>query len=43
MPEGRDDATLEKRRLWLAEICREQGFRFSDRLHIQLWGSKRGV
>lgn len=43
MPEGRDNATLEKRRLWLAEICREQGFRFSDRLHIQLWGSKRGV
>lgn len=43
MPEGRDDATLEKRRTWLAETCRDHGFRFSDRLHIQLWGSKRGV
>lgn len=43
MPEGRDDATLELRRTWLAEICRDQGFRFSDRLHIQLWGDKRGV
>ncbi len=43
MPEGRDDATLMHRRTWLAEICRDQGLRFSDRLHIQLWGSKRGV
>ncbi len=43
MPEGRDSSTLAKRRRWLAEICRDQGFRLSDRLHIQLWGSKRGV
>ncbi|MGJ8676311.1 MAG: 7-carboxy-7-deazaguanine synthase QueE [Akkermansiaceae bacterium] len=43
MPEGRDEATLEKKRLWLADICRSQNFRYSDRLHIQLWGSKRGV
>ncbi len=43
MPEGRDDAALQKRRLWLAELCRDKNYRFSDRLHIQLWGSKRGV
>ena len=43
MPEGRDDETLQKRRLWLADICRDQNYRYSDRLHIQLWGSKRGV
>ena len=43
MPEGRDEATLNRRRLWLADICRDQGYRFSDRLHIQLWGAKRGV
>ena len=43
MPEGRDEVTLQKRRLWLADICRDQGYRFSDRLHIQLWGAKRGV
>jgi len=41
--EGRDEATLQQRRLWLADLCRDQGYRFSDRLHIQLWGSKRGV
>ena len=43
MPEGRDEKSLQQRRLWLADICRDQGFRYSDRLHIQLWGSKRGV
>lgn len=43
MPEGRTPQQLQERRLWLADICRDQGFRFSDRLHVQLWGSKRGV
>ncbi len=43
MPEGRTEAALQNKRLWLADICRDQGYRFSDRLHIQLWGSKRGV
>ena len=43
MPEGRTPEALTRRRLWLADICRDQSYRFSDRLHIQLWGSKRGV
>ena len=43
MPEGRTEEVLQKRRLWLADLCRDHGYRFSDRLHIQLWGSKRGV
>lgn len=43
MPEGRTEEALQKRRLWLADVCRDHGYRFSDRLHIQLWGSKRGV
>ena len=43
MPEGRDEATLHNRRLWLADLCRDHGYRFSDRLHVQLWGAKRGV
>ena len=43
MPEGRTEEALQTKRLWLADICRDQGYRFSDRLHIQLWGSKRGV
>jgi hypothetical protein len=42
MPEGRTPAALAERRLWLAGQCRDLGYRFSDRLHLQLWGSARG-
>ena len=43
MPEGTDPARLAERARWLAEICKQEGFRFSPRLHIDLWGSRRGV
>ena len=43
MPEGTDAAALHERALWLAEICKEEGFRFSPRLHVDLWGNRRGV
>ncbi len=43
MPEGRTCAELDRHAAWLAETCRELGFRFSDRLHIRLWGDRRGV
>ena len=43
MPEGRTAAELNRNAPQLAELCRELGFRFCDRLHIRLWGDKRGV
>ena len=43
MPEGRTCEQLDRHAAWLAEICRDLGYRFSDRLHIRLWGDKRGV
>ena len=43
MPEGRDQTTLEQRRIWLADTCKSLNYRFSDRLHVHLWGAKRGV
>ncbi len=43
MPEGRNIAELDATAAWLAERCRDLGIRFSDRLHIRLWGDKRGV
>jgi 7-carboxy-7-deazaguanine synthase len=43
MPEGTDPERLRERALWLAEICKEEGFRFSPRLHVDLWGNRRGV
>jgi 7-carboxy-7-deazaguanine synthase len=43
MPEGIDAETLNSRGAWLAEICKEYGYRFSPRLHVLLWGNKRGI
>jgi 7-carboxy-7-deazaguanine synthase len=43
MPEGTDRDTLRQRGLWLAEVCKQEGYRFGPRLHVELWGDKRGV
>jgi 7-carboxy-7-deazaguanine synthase len=43
MPEGTSVEVLRERSLWLAEICKEEGFRFSPRLHVDLYGNQRGV
>ncbi|TAG10556.1 MAG: 7-carboxy-7-deazaguanine synthase QueE [Verrucomicrobia bacterium] len=43
MPEGRTANRLDENATWLAEQCKQHGMRFSDRLHIRLWGERRGV
>jgi len=43
MPEGIDADVLRARGQWLVEIVKQEGFRFSPRLHIELWGNRRGV
>lgn len=43
MPEGRTSTELDMTAPWLAEICRDKGYRFCDRLHVRLWGDRRGV
>jgi 7-carboxy-7-deazaguanine synthase len=43
MPEGTNRDALRERGLWLAEVCKQHGFRFSPRLHVELWGDRRGV
>ncbi len=43
MPEGIDDSTLRARSQWLVELCKAHGYRFCPRLHIQIWGARRGV
>jgi len=43
MPEGRDGATLNERSIWIAEICKQYGYRYSPRLHVLLWGDRRGI
>ena len=43
MPEGLVEEELNKRRRWLMELCTEQGYNFTDRLHIIAYGDTRGV
>ncbi len=43
MPEGTDRERLRERSMWLAEVCKQEGFRFSPRLHVDLYGNLRGV
>jgi 7-carboxy-7-deazaguanine synthase len=43
MPEGVDPAVLRERGAWLADICKREGFRFSPRLHVELFGNRRGT
>jgi len=43
MAEGRSPQELHARSRWLAERCVELGLRFTDRLHIHLWGDTRGT
>jgi 7-carboxy-7-deazaguanine synthase len=43
MPEGVDRDRLRERGQWIAEVCKQEGFRYSPRLHVDLWGDKRGV
>ncbi len=43
MPEGRNVEELDKVAAWLAERCRDLNIRFSDRLHVRLWGDTRGT
>jgi 7-carboxy-7-deazaguanine synthase len=43
MPEGVQSEALQARGGWLADICRERGFRFGMRLHILLYGNTRGT
>ncbi|HEY1240576.1 MAG TPA: 7-carboxy-7-deazaguanine synthase QueE [Bryobacteraceae bacterium] len=43
MPEGTDPDRLRERGIWLAEIAKAEGFRFTPRLHVELWGNRRGV
>ncbi len=43
MPEGIDGAVLRERGLWLAEIAKRAGFRYSPRLQVDLWGNRGGI
>lgn len=43
MPEGTDAAILHERSQWIVEVCKQRGYRFCPRIHVLLWGARRGV
>lgn len=43
MPEGKTDAELSEKRLMVSKLCVDNGYNYTDRLHIINYGSKRGV
>jgi 7-carboxy-7-deazaguanine synthase len=43
MPEGITSETLSERGEWVAELCKTHGYRFGPRLHVYLYGHRRGV
>lgn len=43
MPEGVSPEVIHERSQWIVEACKVHGYRFSPRLHIDLWGNKRGT
>jgi organic radical activating enzyme len=43
MPEAADREQLRARSLAVAEAAKARGYRFSSRLHLELWGGRRGT
>lgn len=43
MPQAQTRSKLEESRHAVVDLCIKYGFRFSDRLHMTLWGERRGV
>ncbi|HVU33534.1 MAG TPA: 7-carboxy-7-deazaguanine synthase QueE [Opitutaceae bacterium] len=43
MPEGTTIDRIRARAGWLAELCKARGYRYAHRLHIELYGNKRGT
>jgi 7-carboxy-7-deazaguanine synthase len=43
MPQGTSHEELARRGAWLVEVCKQHGFRYCPRLHIELYGNKRGM
>jgi len=43
MPEGRDSENLNRRSQSLVEVCKANGYRLCQRLHVDLFGNERGT
>ncbi len=43
MPEGTTLDAIRAKAGWLGELCKARGYRYAHRLHIELYGNKRGT
>ncbi len=43
MPEATSLVRMRERATWLGELCKARGYRYAHRLHIELYGNKRGT
>jgi 7-carboxy-7-deazaguanine synthase len=43
MPEATSLERMRERATWLGEACKARGYRYAHRLHIELYGNKRGT
>ena len=43
MPQGITESALRRKAPWIVELCQKYHYRFAPRLHIQLFGNRRGT
>ena len=43
MPEGVTVESLRAKAGWLGDLCKARGYRYAPRLHIELYGNRRGT
>lgn len=43
MPQGTSAESLKEKQSWLVEICKKYNFNYTDRLHIHIYGNRRGI
>ena len=43
MPEGTSAAAIRGRDETLVDICKQHGYRYCNRLHVEIWGHTRGT
>jgi 7-carboxy-7-deazaguanine synthase len=43
MPEATSLDRMRERAAWLGDLCKARGYRYAHRLHIELYGNRRGT
>lgn len=43
MPQGITTQGVNEKAVWIVELCKQYGYRYCPRLHIDLFGNKRGT